>query len=85
MSIHTIPGSSGAERSAHNPGSKHNNLEAMFIDEYLLTKGYRIADLDALPQEDAQLLKREACRYAALKLAEIEARSRFRQMIDLPD
>ncbi len=56
-------------------------LERKFIAEYLLDKGYRITDLRRLPREMSRKLMIEACRYATLKLAEIEARSRFREII----
>jgi hypothetical protein len=60
-------------------------LERKLISEYLNSKGYRRQDLRNLPVQDAKMLMREACHYAALKLAEIEARSKFRQNIRAPE
>ena len=59
-------------------------LERKLINEYLLSKGYRRQDLGDLTEHEAKILMREACHYAALKLAEIEARSKFRQNIRAP-
>lgn len=64
-----------------NPES---TLEQKFIAEYILSKGYRLSDLKYLPKQQADKLMKEACRYATLKLAEIEARSKFRRKIDFP-
>lgn len=59
-------------------------LERKLIAEYLFNKGFELADLQHLPQEQAKQLMREACSYAVLKLAEIESRSRFRKKIQGP-
>lgn len=59
-------------------------LERRLIKEYLLEKGYRWSDLRAMPEEERRALMREACMYAATQLANIEARSKFRQKIRLP-
>jgi hypothetical protein len=56
-------------------------LEQKFVREYLLEKGYRLEDLARLPQEKAQQLMRAACHYAALKLAEVEAKGHLRKKI----
>jgi len=61
------------------------DLERNLITEYLRSKGYSWADLKALPEETAITLMKEACQYAAFKLAEIEARSKFRHKIEAPD
>jgi hypothetical protein len=58
-----------------------NTLERRYIREYLLGKGHRLEDLAQLPQAEAQQLMREACQYATLKLAEVEAKERFRKNI----
>jgi len=58
-----------------------NALERKYVREYLLEKGYHMEDLARLPQEKAQQLMREACQYAALKLAEVEAKGHFRKKI----
>lgn len=59
-------------------------LEHQFIEEYLRGKGHQWHDISAMPAEAARTLMTEACRYAALKLAEIEARSRLRKKIEAP-
>ena len=56
-------------------------LERQLINQYLESKGYTRQDLETLPLEEARALMREACTYASLKLAEIEARSQFSQKI----
>lgn len=59
----------------------HSDLEWQFITDYLKAKGYSRQDLKNLSKDDAHHLRVEACRYASLKLAEIEARAQFRQKI----
>lgn len=59
-------------------------LERNLIREYLQSRGYSIEDLHKLPEEEAKSLRREACRYAALKLAEVESRARFQREIHTP-
>jgi hypothetical protein len=61
-----------------------SELERHLIEEFLLSKGYRMADLHLLPKEEVVALMREACIHAALKLAEVEARARFRKEIEAP-
>jgi hypothetical protein len=58
-----------------------NALERKYVAEYLQSKGYRLEDLARLPQAEAQQLMREACQYAGLKLAEVEAKGHFRKKI----
>jgi hypothetical protein len=58
-----------------------SELECMYIKEYLAGKGYRFRDLLALPCDNARQLMVEACNYASGKLAEIEARAKFREEI----
>lgn len=60
-------------------------LEHSLIEEYLLSKGYRMADLRSLPEDQAKALMKEACLFAALKLAEVESKVRFRKEIEAPD
>jgi hypothetical protein len=64
--------------------SLESSLERRFIAEYLFSKGYCMADLESLPDVQVRILMTAACRYAAFKLAEIEARSKFRQHIKYP-
>lgn len=59
-------------------------LERTLIAEYLISKGYLISDLKDLPPQEAKRLMTEACRFAVLRLAEIEARDIFQQKIRLP-
>lgn len=61
--------------------SPQSELERQFIRQYLRDKGYGRDDLRALPKGQANALYRQACRYAALKLAEVEARAQFRHKI----
>ena len=62
-----------------------SELEWQLITDYLRGKGYTRQDLKKLPKEQAHRLMTEACRYASLKLAEIEARAQFRQKIHFGD
>ena len=56
-------------------------LERQLINDYLKSKGYTRQDLLTLPLEQARALMTEACTYASLKLAEVEARSQFSKKI----
>ncbi len=58
-----------------------STLERKLIKEYLVNKGYHPTDLRKLPKDVARELMIEACRYASLKLAEVESRARFQQKI----
>ncbi len=55
----------------------HALLEKCLINEYLKSKGYTKESLNALPEDKAHQLMREASIYASSKLAEIEIRARF--------
>lgn len=57
-------------------------LEKRLIGQYLSDRGYTLADLQEMPEEQAQALMQEACRYASLKLAEVESKSKFRKDIE---
>jgi hypothetical protein len=59
-------------------------LERKLIRDFLHEKGYSMEDVRKLPKDEAKQLMTEACRYAALKLAEVESRVRFKQEIQLP-
>ena len=59
-------------------------LERRFIKEYLHDKGYLLEELKKLPEEEAKQLMSEACKYASLKLAEVESRAQFREEISAP-
>jgi hypothetical protein len=69
-------------RLANGPQSV---LERALIAEYLLAKGYLLSDLKYLPEQEAKDLMKAACLYAGLKLAEIEAKAKFRRKIQAPD
>lgn len=56
-------------------------LEKVLMEEYLAEKGYKFDDLRNLPADEAKRLMKEACMYAGLRLAEIEAKAGFRQKI----
>jgi hypothetical protein len=60
-------------------------LEREFIAKYLFSKGYKMSDLKSLSEQEMRTLMNEACQYAALRLAEIESRSKFRRKIEGPD
>ena len=71
----------------HDQGEKEISpsvLERRLIAEYLLNKGYQFSDLRNLPIDERKNLMREACLYATVRLANIEAKSKFRKKIVLP-
>jgi hypothetical protein len=59
-------------------------LERHLVEDYLQSKGYTRKDLRKLPKELAKALMKEACTHASLKLAELEAKSQFRDEIRAP-
>jgi hypothetical protein len=59
-----------------------SSLERKLIAEYLLSKGYKMSDVRNLPEPEMIRLMKEACRYAALRLAEIESKSKFRHKLE---
>ena len=59
-------------------------LERRLIKEYLHDKGYRLEELKKLPEEEAKQLMIDACKYASLKLAEIDSRAKVREEIRRP-
>jgi len=69
------------ERISEGPMSA---LERKLIKQYLHGKGYSLEDLHGLPKEETKRLMTEACRYASLKLAEIEAKAKLRKEIHFP-
>lgn len=58
-------------------------LERKYIEQYLLSQGYCLADMRSLPEEEAKRIMIGACKYASYKLAEVESRARFRQRIHM--
>jgi hypothetical protein len=64
--------------------SPQSGLERKLIAEFLLSKGYRKSDLQNMPEEQRKALMKEACIYAAVRLADIEAKSKFRLSVEAP-
>jgi hypothetical protein len=60
-------------------------LERKFIVEFLSSKGITLHDWKAMPKDEARLLMTQACIYASVKLAEIEAKAKLREDIHLPE
>jgi len=58
-----------------------SELERALIGEYLLGKGFFLEDLKTMSKADAKNLMAGACRFASLKLAEMESRSQFRRKL----
>jgi hypothetical protein len=65
-------------------GSPQTVLERTLTAEYLFSKGYLMSDLRELPPQVATSLMLEACRFAALRLAEIESKAELYQKFRLP-
>ena len=63
----------------------HSELEWQLITDYLKERGYSRQDLHRLSDDDAHRLRVQACRYASLKLAEIESRAKFLDKIRYED
>lgn len=66
-------------------GSPQSELELQFIRQYIQEKGFNRQDLRTMPKNQANELYRQACRYATLRLAEVEARAKFRHKIRLEE
>ena len=66
------------------PKGPQSALERRFIKEFLQEKGYQLEDLKKLPIEESKQLMTEACRYASLKLAEVESKAQFKKEIRGP-
>ena len=66
------------------PKGPQSALERRFIKEYLQEKGYQLEDLKKLPLDESKQLMTEACRYASLKLAEVESKAQFKKDIRGP-
>jgi hypothetical protein len=58
--------------------SPQSKLGRILIVKYLNDKGFRLEDLADLPPAEAKELMKEACMFASLKLAEIDAKAHFR-------
>jgi hypothetical protein len=57
------------------------SLEKMLIETYLMGKGYTLKELKRIPEEEIRRLMKEASTFASCKLAEIEAKARFMQIL----
>jgi hypothetical protein len=65
----------------HVDSSPQSSLGRELIIEYLRDKGYCFEDLRKLPKEERKKIMKDACMYASLKLAEVEAKAGFRKKI----
>lgn len=61
-----------------------SKMEKTLLEDYLRSKGYRFKDLYKLPEEEAKALMIEACKYASLKLAQMESTANIREKIRWP-
>jgi DNA-binding transcriptional MerR regulator len=57
------------------------DLEMQLIAEFLRARGFQISDLAHLMEDERRSLMKEACTYATVILADIEAKSRFRNKL----
>ena len=65
-------------------GGPQAMMEKALLEKYLRRKGYRLSDLDDLPEEKAKELMTAASRYASLTLATMESTAHFREAIHRP-
>jgi hypothetical protein len=72
------------EKDEYTSEGPQSALEKKLVEDYLQSKGYSRADLQKLPEELASELMKAACMYASLKLAELHAKSQFREEIHVP-
>jgi hypothetical protein len=56
---------------------KYFLLERAFIDDFLRLQGYDFHSVQALPEDQRLAMLTEATKYAAVKLAEVEARAHY--------
>lgn len=56
-------------------------MERALIDEFLEAHGASLATLHTLPNEQQEVLLKEASRYASTKLMEVESRAQFIESI----
>ena len=59
-------------------------MEKTFLEEFLRKQVYSLAKLKTLPPEQRRALMIEACKYASLKLAQVESKAGFRDKIRGP-
>ncbi len=56
---------------------RNAHLERALIDEFVRAHGHDVAHLDELPDEERRHLLSDAAAYAAMRLAEMEARAHY--------
>jgi hypothetical protein len=56
---------------------KYFLLERAFIDDFLRLQGHDSHSIQALPEDQRLAMLTEATKYAAVKLAEVEARAHY--------
>jgi ribonuclease HIII len=56
---------------------KYAQLERVFIDEFLRINGYDSHTVLAMPEDKRIAILTQAAEYAAVKLAEVEARAHY--------
>jgi hypothetical protein len=67
-----------AERSElAAPEDPQGQLERAFIDEFLRLRGHDRVSLKSLPEQQVNLLMKQASVYASGKLSEVESRAHF--------
>jgi hypothetical protein len=74
-----------ATPTQYNGKTFQSSLERQFIVDYLTEKGYRMGELQTLPNKLVKELMTAACIYASLRLAEIESRSKFIRKLHFED
>jgi hypothetical protein len=52
-------------------------LERAFIEEFLKRRGHSLADVHALPHDEATRLMKDASLYASGRLTEVESRAHY--------
>lgn len=61
-----------------------SEMEKALINGFLRKRGMTLADVRALPADQAKKLMTEACQFASLKLAQLESKAGFREKIRGP-
>jgi hypothetical protein len=59
-------------------------LEQLLIDEFLGARGHTLGSVSELPAHEAERLLRAASEHASLRLAEIESRAHYVNVIHRP-
>jgi hypothetical protein len=61
-----------------------SKMERTLLEEYLKGQGYCFKDLCKLAEEEAKTLMIEACKYASLRLSQVESTANIREKIRWP-